>query len=115
MIRTLEHNAAGSRIRRAAMRRWVMAVAVVTGLGLVGTTRPAMAQGSINFAPWAGAYIPTRNDFSRAGTDIKRRNAFIGGARLSWWDKSPIGIELDAGYSPAKVDVGGATINADRN
>ncbi len=27
--------------------------------------------------PWAGAYVPTRNEFRTVGSDIRRDNSFI--------------------------------------
>ena len=74
-----------------------------------------VAQGSIGFTPWAGIYVPTNNSFSSVGNDIKRQNSFIGGARLTFWGKSPLGLELSAGYSPARIKIAGATINRSQN
>jgi len=80
----------------------------------VGVT-PAVAQSGVSVTPWAGAYVPTRNSFSTVGTDIKRDNSFIAGARLTFWGKSPVGFELTGGFAPAHVSVAGTTVNADRN
>jgi len=90
------------------------ALAVAGLIGAVSTT-PAVAQGGFSVTPWAGAYVPTRNTFSTVGSDIKRDNSFIGGARLTFWGKSPIGFELTGGFAPARVRVAGTTVNSDRN
>jgi Outer membrane protein beta-barrel domain len=76
---------------------------------------PAAAQSGFSVTPWAGAYIPTRNHFSTVGQDISRDNSFIGGARLTFWGKSPIGLEFTGGFAPARVHISGTTINGDRN
>src|ERR1051325_9881642 len=62
---------------------------------------PAAAQSGFSVTPWAGAYVPTRNHFSSVGTDISRDNSFIGGARLTFWGRSPIGLEFTGGVAPA--------------
>jgi hypothetical protein len=89
-------------------------IALVALIGAVGVT-PAVAQGGFSVTPWAGAYVPTRNSFSAVGTDIKRDNSFIAGARLTFWGKSPVGFELTGGFAPAHVSVAGTTVNAERN
>lgn len=76
---------------------------------------PAAAQSGFSVTPWAGAYVPTRNSFSSVGTDIKRDNSFIAGARLTFWGKSPIGLEFTGGFAPARVTVAGTTVNGSRN
>ena len=76
---------------------------------------PAAAQSGFSVTPWAGAYVPTRNSFSSVGTDIKRDNSFIAGARLTFWGKSPLGLEFTAGFAPARVTVAGTTVNGSRN
>ncbi len=91
------------------------ACALVGILGALSATPAAAQRGS--FTPWAGAYIPTRNSFSAVGTDIKRDNSLIMGARFTFWGKSPVGFELTGGFAPAKVHISGTntTINGDRN
>jgi hypothetical protein len=84
-------------------------------LTLALTARPAQAQGSVSLTPYAGIYVPTRNSFSSVGNDIKRDNSFVGGARLTLWGKSPLGLEISGGYAPARVEIAGATINATRD
>ena len=78
---------------------------------------PAAAQSGFSLTPWAGAYVPTRNSFSTVGSDIRRDNSFIAGARLTTWGRSPLGFELAAGFAPARVTVSGTgtTINGSRN
>jgi hypothetical protein len=96
---------------------------VLTGafalVGVIGalSAAPAAAQGGFSVTPWAGAYIPTRNSFSTVGQDISRDNSFIGGARLTFWGRSPIGLEFTGGFAPARVRVSGTgtIINGDRN
>ena len=89
-------------------------IALVALIGAVGVA-PAVAQSGFSVTPWAGAYVPTRYSFSTVGTDIKRDNSFIAGARLTFWGKSPVGFELTGGFAPAHVSVAGTTVNADRN
>jgi len=88
-------------------------IALVALIGAVGVAPAAAQRGS--FTPWAGAYVPTHNSFSTVGTDIKRDNSFIMGARFTFWGKSPIGFELTGGFAPANVKVSGTTINEERN
>ena len=73
------------------------------------------AQSGFSVTPWAGAYVPTRNEFRTVGSDIRRDNSLIMGARLTSWGRSPIGFELTGGFAPARVHVAGTTINEDRN
>jgi hypothetical protein len=89
-------------------------IALVVLLGGI-VVAPAVAQGGFSVTPWAGAYVPTRNSFSTVGSDIKRDNSFIGGARLTFWGHSPVGFELTGGFAPARVRVSGTTVNGDRN
>jgi hypothetical protein len=89
-------------------------IALVALIGAVGVA-PAAAQGGFSVTPWAGAYVPTRNQFSTVAADISRDNSFIAGARLTFWGDSPVGFELTGGFAPAHVTVAGTTVNADRN
>lgn len=89
-------------------------IALVALIGAVAVA-PAVAQSGVSVTPWAGAYVPTRNQFSTVTADIKRDNSFIAGARLTFWGKSPVGFELTGGFAPAHVTVAGTTVNADRN
>lgn len=87
----------------------VLALAIVLGAA------PAAAQGGFSVTPWAGAYVPTRNSFSTVGSDIRRDNSFIMGARLTSWGRGAVGFELTGGFAPARVRVAGTTINEERN
>lgn len=89
-------------------------IALVALFGAVGVA-PAVAQSGFSVTPWAGAYVPTRNSFSTVGSDVRRDNSFIAGARLTFWGKSPVGFELTGGFAPARVRVAGTTVNEDRN
>ena len=88
---------------------------VLAFLELALGARPVLAQGGVSFTPYAGIFVPTRNSFAEVGNDIKRDNSFVGGARLTIWGKRPLGFEITAGYTPARVEVAGLTINGDRN
>lgn len=92
----------------------VRGIALVALFGAVGVA-PAAAQSGFSVTPWAGAYVPTRNSFSTVGSDIRRDNSLIGGARLTFWGRSPVGFELTGGFAPARVRVSGTTVNGDRN
>lgn len=97
------------------MHRTAAVVAAGLVLSLALAARPVVAQGSVSLTPWAGIYVPTQNEFSSVDTDIKRNNSFMGGARLTFWGNSPLGLEFTGGYSPANVEIAGGTINEDRN
>jgi hypothetical protein len=97
------------------MRRIISVLsAAVVCAGLTAAFQPLAAQGSVTLTPWAGIYVPTSNEFSSVDNDIKRNNSFIGGARLTFWGNSPLGLEFTGGYSPANVEIAGGTINEDR-
>ena len=84
-------------------------VAIAT---LIGTTaaQPASAQGGVNIVPWAGVYIPTRNNIETLDNDILERDVSVmGGARLEFWGTGRLGFEVTGGYAPARV--AGETIN----
>jgi hypothetical protein len=68
----------------------------------------AAAQG-VNLTPWAGAYIPTRNDISDLDNAVSRDVSVIGGARLTFWGSKHLGFEAVGGYAPARIS--GETIN----
>lgn len=88
-----------------------------TLIGVIGalSAAPAAAQSGISFTPWAGAYVPTRNSFSTVGSDIRRDNSFIMGARITSWGRGAVGFELTGGFAPARVRVAGTTVNEERN
>src|SRR2546423_5704839 len=93
----------------------VRGFALVALLGAVGVA-PAVAQGGFSVTPWAGAYVPTRNSFSTVGSDIRRDNSFIAGARLTFWGHSPVGLEFTGGVAsaPGHGFRTGKAINGDR-
>ena len=86
-------------------------------VGVVGafSAAPAAAQSGFSVTPWAGAYVPTRNEFRTVGSDIRRDNSFIMGARLTSWGRSAVGFELTGGFAPARVRIAGTTVNEERN
>lgn len=88
-----------------------------TLIGVIGalSAAPAAAQSGFSFTPWAGAYVPTRNSFSTVGSDIRRDNSFIMGARITSWGRGAVGFELTGGFAPARVRVAGTTVNEERN
>lgn len=94
----------------------VRGFALVALIGAVGVA-PVAAQGGFSVTPWAGAYVPTRNQFSAVGQDIRRDNSLIMGARLTFWGHSPVGLEFTGGFAPARVRVSGTgtIVNGDRN
>lgn len=95
------------RISKLMVRTAGLAVA-----GIIGTVtaHPAVAQGGVNIVPWAGVYVPTRNDVSTVTSDIFKRDvSVIGGARLEFWGTGRLGFEAVGGYAPAKIS--GETIN----
>jgi hypothetical protein len=73
----------------------------------------AVAQGGVNLVPWAGAYIPTRNDIGDVDNALSRDVSVIGGARLTFWGTGALGFEATAGYAPARI--ADETINETRN
>ena len=72
-----------------------------------------MAQGGVNLVPWAGAYIPTKNEISDLDNALSRDVSVIGGARLTFWGTGMLGFEATGGYAPAKI--ANETINETRN
>ena len=94
------------------LRRMLPALLATAGLAaaLPGT---AVAQGGVNLVPWAGAYIPTRNEISDIDNALSRDVSVIGGARLTFWGTGILGFEATGGYAPAKI--ADETINETRN
>jgi hypothetical protein len=91
------------------LRGMLPALLAVAGLA-IAAPGTAEAQAGVNLTPWAGAYIPTRNEFSDLDdATFDRDISVIGGARLTFWGTGILGFEATGGYSPAKV--GGETIN----
>jgi hypothetical protein len=94
-----------------SMRKLTAMLSGVATASILATTvaQPAMAQGGVEFTPWAGIYVPTSNSFSTLTDDFKRDVGVIGGARLTFWGTGHLGFEVTGGYAPAKV--GGETVN----
>src|SRR4051794_27223771 len=62
----------------------IPAILVATAL-CVAAPQAAQAQGGVSLAPWAGVYIPTRNNVGDLDTALSRDVSVIGGARLTFW------------------------------
>jgi hypothetical protein len=88
--------------------------ALLTVVGLAAATPgTAVAQGGVSLVPWAGAYIPTRNEVSDLDNALERDISVIGGGRLTFWGTGMLGFEATAGYAPARI--ADETINETRN
>ena len=88
--------------------------ALLTTVGLaVAAPGTAVAQGGVNLVPWAGAYIPTKNEICDIDNALSRDVSVIGGARLTFWGTGILGFEATGGYAPAKI--ADETINDTRN
>jgi Outer membrane protein beta-barrel domain len=87
--------------------------ALLTTAGLAAAPGTAVAQGGVNLVPWAGAYIPTKNEISDIDNALSRDVSVIGGARLTFWGTGILGFEATGGYAPAKI--ADETINETRN
>ena len=121
------------------LRRMIPALLTAAGLA-VAAPATAVAQGGVNLVPWAGAYIPTKNEIADLDNALSRDVSVIGGARLTFWGTGMLGFEAtgaveatmavrishhDAlgnwrcrimkvgGYAPAKIS--GETINETKN
>ena len=79
----------------------------------VAVPSTAEAQGGVNLTPWAGAYIPTRNEIGDVDNALSRDISVIGGARLTFWGTGILGFEVTGGYAPARI--ADETINETRN
>lgn len=97
------------------LKRYAMAPALLTLAGLFAATpTPAAAQGGVNIVPWAGIYVPTKNEFSDLDNALFQRDvSVIGGARLTFWGTGILGFEATGGYAPAKIS--GETLNENGN
>jgi hypothetical protein len=96
--------------RAGGTGRVALAVAVLAAIAMVTVAVPARAQGGVNISPWAGVYMPTKNEFSDLdNAAFKRDVSVIGGARLTFWGTGILGFEATGGYAPAKIS--GETIN----
>jgi Outer membrane protein beta-barrel domain len=94
------------------LRRMFPALLTTAGLA-AAAPGTAVAQGGVNLVPWAGAYIPTRNEISDIDNALSRDVSVIGGARLTFWGTGILGFEATGGYAPAKI--ADETINETRN
>jgi hypothetical protein len=94
------------------LRRMIPALLTVAGLA-VAAPATAVAQGGVNLVPWAGAYIPTKNEISDLDNALSRDVSVIGGARLTFWGTGMLGFEATGGYAPAKI--ANETINETKN
>ncbi len=90
------------------LRRMLPALLTAAGLA-AALPGAAAAQAGVDLTPWAGAYIPTRNEISDLDDALERDISVIGGARLTFWGTGRLGFEATGGYAPARV--GGETIN----
>lgn len=91
------------------LRRMLPALLTAAGLA-AAVPGTAAAQAGVDLTPWAGAFIPTRNEISDLDEAAFERDiSVIGGARLTFWGTGILGFEATGGYSPARV--GGETIN----
>ena len=89
--------------------------ALLTAAGLMAALpNSASAQGGVDITPWAGAYVPTQNEFSDIDNAVFERDvSVVGGARLTFWGTGILGLEATGGYAPAKIS--GETINENGN
>ena len=97
------------------LKRYAKVPALLAAVGLLAALpSPAEAQGGVNIVPWAGIYVPTRNEFSDLDNAVFERDiSVIGGARLTFWGTGILGFEATGGYAPAKIS--GETINENGN
>ncbi|HEU4524131.1 MAG TPA: outer membrane beta-barrel protein [Gemmatimonadales bacterium] len=87
---------------------------LLTASGLAAAApATAGAQAGVGLVPWAGAYIPTRNEISDIDNALSRDVSVMGGARLTFWGTGIVGFEATGGYAPAKI--ADETINETRN
>ena len=94
------------------LRRMIPALLTAAGLA-VAVPATAVAQGGVNLVPWAGAYIPTKNEIADLDNALSRDVSVIGGARLTFWGTGILGFEATGGYAPAKI--ANETINETKN
>jgi hypothetical protein len=94
------------------LRRMIPALLTAAGLA-VAAPATAVAQGGVNLVPWAGAYIPTKNEIADLDNALSRDVSVIGGARLTFWGTGILGFEATGGYAPAKI--ANETINETKN
>jgi len=86
------------------LKRYAKVPALLTTAGLIAALpSTASAQGGVNLVPWAGVYIPTRNDIGDLDNALSRDISVIGGARLTFWGTGRLGFEVTGGYAPARI------------
>ncbi len=86
------------------LKRYAKLPALLTAAGLIAAVpNSASAQGGVNLVPWAGVYIPTRNDIGDLDNALSRDISVIGGARLTFWGTGRLGFEVTGGYAPARI------------
>jgi hypothetical protein len=86
------------------LKRYAKVPALLTAAGLIAALpSPGSAQGGVNLVPWAGVYIPTRNEVSDLDNALERDISVIGGARLTFWGTGVLGFEATGGYAPARI------------
>jgi hypothetical protein len=97
------------------LKRYAKVPVLLAAAGLLAALpSPAAAQGGVNIVPWAGIYVPTKNEFSDVDNALFQRDvSVIGGARLTFWGTGILGFEATGGYAPAKIS--GETINENGN
>ena len=94
------------------LRRMLPALLTFAGVATVAPGT-AVAQGGVNLVPWAGVYIPTKNEIGDLDNALSRDISVIGGGRLTFWGTGMLGFEATAGYAPARI--ADETINENRN
>ena len=86
------------------LKQYAKVPALVAAAALVAALpSPASAQGGVNIVPWAGVYVPTRNEIGDLDNALSRDISVIGGARLTFWGTGILGFEVTGGYAPARI------------
>src|SRR5688572_31685183 len=65
------------------LRKMLPALLTASGLAAAAPATAA-AQAGVGLVPWAGAYIPTRNEISDIDNALSRDVSVMGGARLTF-------------------------------
>jgi hypothetical protein len=92
-----------------SMLKFAKVPAILAAAAVYTAMPDTVAAQGVNLVPWAGAYIPTRNDVSDLDNAVSRDVSVIGGARLTFWGSKHLGFEAVGGYAPARIS--GETIN----
>lgn len=86
------------------LKQYAKVPAFLAAVGLLAAApSPASAQGGVNIVPWAGVYVPTRNEIGDLDNALSRDISVIGGARLTFWGTGILGFEVTGGYAPARI------------